>query len=371
MRVLVLNWRDIRNPKSGGAEILTHELAKRLVKNNHEVLQFSSEFPNSKKSEIVDGIKIIRDGNPDARTLFSSVHYKAYKYYKKELVGKVDLVIDEVHGIPFFTPLYVREEKAALICEVAGALWDKAVKFPFNIFGKTIESIYPKFYKNVPIITISESSKKELIELGFPSKNTNVIHLGSDAPIVKALPVKNKVPTIIFVGRLTKAKGIEDALKTVALLKEKFSDIILWVIGRGEDDYLSSLHKMIDDLQIKNNVKFWGFIDNSLRNDLLGKAHVLISPSAKEGWGLTVHEAGARGTPAVVYNVEGLREVLVDGKNGFLCKKNTPQEMTRLVESLLLDKKLYSKMQQGAIQEREKFSWENTYKEFISFLKIK
>ena len=82
MHILILNWRDIKNPSSGGAELLTHEMAKRWVEQNHQVTLFTSRFKKSKATEIVDGVKIVREGNPDLRSLFSSVHFNAYRYYK-------------------------------------------------------------------------------------------------------------------------------------------------------------------------------------------------------------------------------------------------------------------------------------------------
>lgn len=106
MKILILNWRDIKNPSSGGAEILTHEVANRLVKWGHQVTQFSSSFPNCLPEEKIDGVKIIRRGHPDARYLLKSVHFFAFWYYLKKFRGKFDVVIDEAHGLPFFTPLY-------------------------------------------------------------------------------------------------------------------------------------------------------------------------------------------------------------------------------------------------------------------------
>ncbi len=369
MRILILNWRDIKNPQSGGAEILTHELAKRLIRNKHEVIQFSSKFTGAKQAEIIDGVKILRDGNPDVRTLLSSVHYKAFRYYSKNLKGKIDLVIDEIHGAPFFTPLYVKEKKVVLICEVAGKLWDVAVKFPFNILGKTVEAIYPLLYKSNRILTISESSKEELKTLGFSTSKIDILPLGCSTPIISSLPKKNEFPTIIFVGRITKQKGIEDAIKVAAILKKTFPKIMLWIVGRGDKEYTKYLINMIARFSLSENVKFWGFTDDNLKNKLLEKSQVLISPSAKEGWGLTVHEAGARGTPSVVYNVEGLREVLVNNVNGYLCSKNTPNEMAKLVQEILENKKKYSALQKGAIEERRKYTWDKTFNKFNSVIK--
>ncbi len=369
MKILILNWRDIKNPLSGGAEILTHELSKRLVSQGHVVTQFSSMFDGSKEEEEIDGVRIIREGNPDARTLLECVQYKAYKRYKKEFSGKIDIVIDEVHGIPFFTPFYVKEKKVALICEVAGNLWDIAVRFPFNILGKIIERVYPFFYSGIKIITISDSSKKELSQIGFDSSRIFVIPMGSNSTVTEHIPVKEKKETLVFLSRLSKSKGVEDAIKCIALLKNDFPNLILWIIGRGDGSLKKELDKLIRDLRVENNTKFFNYVSEEKKQDLLTRAHILIMPSLKEGWGLTIHEAGARGTPAIVYNVPGLRNTVIDNINGIICKVNTPEELAKNTKKLLKNEELYKKLQMGAISERKKHTWDATVEDFLNFIK--
>ena len=212
LKILILNWRDIKNPSSGGAEVLTHEIAKRWVGWGNGIYYLTSSFKGAKKEEIIDGIKIIRMGSPDARNLFGSIHFQAFLYYLKNLRGKFDVVIDEIHGIPFFTPLYVKEKKVALICEVAGRIWDISFPFPFNLLGKYVEKNYFKFYKNINFLTISNSTKDELLGFGVERNKITVLPMGITKP--SALPKfkKEKVPTIIFVARLVRSKGVEDAV---------------------------------------------------------------------------------------------------------------------------------------------------------------
>ncbi len=367
MNILILNWRDIKNPSSGGAEILTHELAVRFVRMGHIVTQISAEFQNSKREEIIDGVRIIRDGHPDARTIFNSVHFKAFLRYKKEFRGKVDLVIDEVHGVPFFTPLFVKEKKAVLLCEIAGDLWNIAVGFPFNLLGKVLEKIYPKFYKNISIITISNSSKGEIVKNGFEEKNVKVIPMGSNSKIIASLPQKEKNETLIFLSRISKTKGIEDAINATKELINKYPNIMLWILGRGDKEYVQSLKDSVIKLNLTRNVRFFDFVSEKEKEDLLTKAHILVAPSAKEGWGLTVHEAGARATPSVVYDVPGLRDIVKNGVNGLVCDKNDYKALAQNIDKLLSDKKLYEKLQKGAIREREMHTWEKTAEKFLEF----
>lgn len=359
MRILILNWRDIRNPLSGGAEILTHELAKRFVKNGHKVILFSSYFRGAKRKEIIEGVEIIREGHSDARFLFGSVQFKAYRYYKKNLKGQIDLVIDEIHGVPFFTVFYVKEKKVALICEVAGEIWDKAVKFPFNLLGKALEALYPIFYKNITILTISDSTKDELLKKGF--RKVEIIPMGCSVPMLKSIPKKEKIFTLIFLGRLTKTKGIEDALDALQIVQHKIYKARIWILGKGTKKYSSELKKKIDRLRLNGSVKFFGFVSEKEKIRLLTKAHLLLTPSSKEGWGLIVHEAGARGTPVVSYNVPGLRDVVKNKTNGILCDSNNPKSLAENILKLIKQKNLYEKLQKGGLLERKKYSWRNTY----------
>lgn len=360
MNILFLNWRDIRNPYSGGAEILTHELMKGLVKRGHSVTLFTSFFHGSEKEETIDGVRVIREGKQDARTLFSSVHYKAYLFYKNH--KGFDLVVDEIHGVPFFTPLYVRGERVALVCEVAGNLWDFAVKFPFNFFGKIIERIYPIFYRNTLSLTISESSKKEMRKIGF--RKIYVLPMGSNTPINSKVLNKSE-PNLIFLARVSKAKGVEDALKALKIVKGQIFNIRLLIVGPINKNYKKYLLKLINQTNLSKNVRIYGEVSEEEKIEFLDEAYLLVSPSQKEGWGLTIHEAGARGVPSVVYDVPGLKDVVKDGINGIICERNRPEELSKNILKLLNDKKLYMRLQKGAIEERKKQTWDKTIEMFL------
>ncbi|HMS22628.1 MAG TPA: glycosyltransferase family 4 protein [Candidatus Levybacteria bacterium] len=364
MHVLIFNWRDIKNPQSGGAEILTHEISKYLVRKNHEVTVFTSEFPGSKKQETIDGVKIVRAGHPDLRHGFSSVHYNAYKYYKKKKFGHIDVVIDEVHGVPFFTPLYIKEKKAALICEYAGDLWKYAVPFPFSILGQLFEHLYPFLYKKDKIITISKSSKHELGKL-FSEKMISVVYPGCLSPVIKNIPQKLFPLTFVFIARLAKTKGIEDAIEMMRILRKSEGNAKLYVIGRGDKDYVDKLKKDIQKKGLGSAIHFCGFVSDKEKYEIIDKSHILIAPSRKEGWGLTVHEVGARGVPTVGYNVLGLNEVIIKNVNGEICRVNTPYELAKLSLSLYRDKSRYKMLQKGALSERKKFTWEKTGETFL------
>lgn len=368
MKILILNWRDIKNPESGGAEILTHEMAKRWVAFGHEVIQFSSSFRGGLDQENIDGVQIIRRGKADARFLFQSVHFLAFNYYRKYMKGKVDVVIDEIHGLPFFTPLYVKEKKIVLICEVAGKLWDVNFSFPFNLLGKFIENNYFKFYKKTSFLTISESTKKELIEKGVKDTQITILPMGITFPKNFKEFRKEKNLTLIFVGRIAKTKGVEDALYAAAALRVQIPNVRLWVVGRGEREYQDYLRGLARKLRIEDRVRFFGFVTEEKKYELMSKAHLMIAPSLKEGWGLIVTEAGFCKTPSIVYDVAGLRDIIRNGVNGIVVKKDR-KLLSDAIKKLYLDPILYKKIQLGAYNTSFKQDWNKTAEKALGVLR--
>ncbi len=366
MNILILNWRDVKNPLSGGAEILTHELAKQWIKAGHSVTLFTSIFPNANKKEIIDKVTVIREGHPDLRTLFSSVQFKAYRYYKKN-IGKFDVIIDEVHGVPFFTPLYVKEPVISLICEVANDIWDVMFSFPWSFIGKNLEKAFFRLYTKNSVFTISNSTKSDLISYGFKSDKIFVLPMGITRFAVNNIKKEAK-STIIFVARLNKMKGIEDAIIAVALLKRKIEKLSFWIIGRGEEGYVDKLKKLTKNNDLSENVKFFGFVSQRKKFELMARSHLIVVPSVREGFGMIVPEAGSVGTPAVVYDSHGLRDTIDNNFNGIIVDRS-PQALADGLHKIIKGKRLYEKICKNAKEESKKYRWERTGKESIKILK--
>lgn len=358
MKILILNWRDIKNPSSGGAEILTHEIAKYLVQKKNEVVLFSSRFEGSKKEEFIDGVRIIRKGHSLARDLLNSVHFLAFKEYKDNFEGKIDLVIDEVHGIPFFTPLYVKEKKLVLICEVADKLWFKVFNLLIGSLGWFTEQLYLRFlYQSVPFVTISNSARKSLVRNGISAKNIKVIPVGVSIPyILKHFP-KEKDPTLIFLGRVTKTKGVEDAISLLNLLKSR-PGLKLWIVGKEEKQYNKILQTMVKKFELNKRVRFYGYVNERKKFELLSRSWILVHSSKSEGWGINVIEGNVVGTPAVAYNVPGLSDSIQNNKTGLLTDVNTVTDFAGKVSLLLSDEELYNKLSKNSIIWSAKFRWD-------------
>ena len=367
MTILILNWKDIKHPAAGGAEILTHEMAKGFIAEGHKVILFASSFPNARAKELIDGINIIRSGNVDLRALHNSVQYKAYRYYKKHLKGNVDVVIDEVHGLPFFASFYAKEKVVSLICEVAGNIWFKMFSFPWNFIGWISERCYLIAYRNIPVLTISESTKTELISCGIAKKNITVLPMGITRVAVGNIK-KEKKPTVIFVGRLNKMKGIEDAILAVAKAKQIIPDLQFWIVGRGESSYMDHLRKLAGKEGISSSTTFWEYIPQQQKFTLMSKAHAIVVPSVREGFGLIVPEAGSVGTPAIVYNVHGLRDTVKNGINGVRVQKSV-KELAKGIIKILKEKNEYKQLCIGAKKESDRYQWSKTAKIALQVIK--
>ena len=216
MKILWLTWKDRKNPASGGAEVVNEELAKRLVADGHEVIFLVGGFEGSKQEEIKDGFKIIRVGGK------WSVYLKAYQHYKRHLSEWPDLVIDEVNTIPFFAKFYTKQKNILFIHQLCREIWFYQMFFPLNVIGYVLEPMYLWLLNDRKVITVSESTKNDLIKYGFKKENISIISEG-----IELLPVDNfeeinkfEKPTILSLGTIRSMKRTDQILKAFEILKK-------------------------------------------------------------------------------------------------------------------------------------------------------
>lgn len=367
MNILVFSWRDPKHPQAGGAEQVMHEHMKGWIEAGHHVTLFSSEYIGCSKDEILDGVNIIRSGHQ-----YLDVQIRGCYWYFCGKHKKFDLVVDQFHGLPFFTPLYVRVKKMAVLQEVAKEVWlVNHLPKPFNwiigVMGYLFEPLIFLLYRNVHFMTGSQSAKNDLIKFGIRDKNITIVPHGVIITIPKVLPKREKKKTIIFLGALTRDKGVEDAIETFGLLS-KVGDFNFWIIGKSNSEYLSFLRERCQILKITNRVKFWGFISQSEKFQLLARAHLLINPSLREGWGLVNIEANAMGVPVVAYNSPGLVDSVKNDQSGIIVCKNNPAKLAETINKILDNKVLFKKLEIGSKKWAEKFSWKISSKESLSLI---
>lgn len=367
MNILVFSWRDPKHPLAGGAEQSVLEHAKGWLDAGHNVTWFSSRFKGSRGSEVIDGVKIVRRGN---QYLF--VQIAAFFYYFKNK-NNIDFVIDQFHGLPFFTPFYVKKPKIALIQEVAGKVWFlNSLPIPINwivgLMGYLLEPWIFKFYKNTYFMTASESAKQDLGRMGIDKEKITIIHHGVTLPKKINNYRKEKINTITYLGIISKDKGIEDAISCFKILDKK-GDYRFWVIGRGETKKYEDKIKETA-CPLGSNITFWGFVSQQKKFELLAKSNLLINPSVHEGWGLVNIEANCVGTPVVAYNSAGLTDSVKNGESGVIVKKRMPEELAREVISILRNKEDYYKLVNSSIVWANKFSWEESKQKSLKYINM-
>ncbi len=368
MNILVFSWRDLKHPLAGGAEQVMNEHMKEWIKANHKIVVFTSHFKNAPRKETINGITIYRYGYQ-----LLGVHVLAviwYLFLKKE---KFDLVVDQFHGIPFFTPLYVRVKKMAVLQEIAREVWlmnhlPKPLNTIIGLLGYYLEPYIFLIYKKIPFMVGSQSAKDDLIKFGMPKLNITIVPHGVLTFKLAKTPTKESTDTIIFLGALAKDKGIEEALSVFSKLN-KTRKFHFWIVGKGSDIYINYLKKLVNKLNIEKNTKFWGFVSDEQKFTLLGKSQILINPSFREGWGLVNIEANSMGTPVVAYRNAGLVDSIKDGFSGVLCNENTPDELCKNILKILDDKKFYQKLQRGALSWSKEFSWKESTAKSLEFIK--
>ncbi len=365
MKILVFSWRDPRHPLAGGAEQVMHEHMKGWLSQGHTVTLFSSQFPGSKKTETIDGVKILRSGNQ-----ILGVHLRAFLWYCFKKHDEYALIIDQFHGLPFFTPLYIHKKIIAVIQEVAGNVWlENPFRFPLNkivgYLGFWLEPLFFVPYRRTAFITGSESAKSDLLKVGIKSKFVTIIPHGVIVKHPQKKIHKEKIPTVMFLGALTKDKGIEDALKAFQILQNKGHQYHFWVAGKGDPQFVDYLQNKYTAL---NNLTFFGFVSLEKKFELLSKACLLINPSVREGWGLVNIEANACQTPVVAYHSPGLIDSVKHNTTGIVCKKNTPDNLAHEIEKLINDRRKYHLLQKNALAWSKEFTWDKSKARSIALL---
>lgn len=355
MNILLLNWRDVTHPRAGGAEMVTMEHAKGWIKAGHKVTWLTGWY-GGLKEETIEGVHIVR------RAGSLTIYLYAVMYLL--INGRhFDVIVDEAHGFPFYSPLLTKKPVVLFIHEIAGEIWDYMFKFPKNVIGKLLESSYFRLYKRGYVWTDAPSTVDELVERGIPRNHCIAI----PCPIVNRNPLKVKFikeanQTYIFVSRVVRMKGIEEIIKSFSFIYREDPMAQFWIVGGGEQSYFDELKEMVKDYGIERNVTFFGMVSEKMKYELMQRSHILLHASVKEGWGLVVLEAASVGTPSVVYNTTGLKDVVQDRKTGIVIFDNSPHSMASQALTLMNDRERYARYQKNGKEWAESLQWDDCVK---------
>lgn len=368
MKILILNWKDIKHPNVGGAEIIVYELARRMVADGHQVTWFCRNYIFGKKDENYDGIKIVRRGNLITTYLLAPIYYWNLKV-------KPDVVIDMSNTFYWQSPLWAwKSKKVAYLNQLAQEVFDYEFPKLIAFFGKLLEKIQYIAYRWTPIIIYSKSTGDDLVRMGIPRKNIHTFSLGIDHSRYR--PGKKSItPLFLCVSRLVKMKRTDIVIRAMNKVVKIFPKAELAISGYGYDrkrlqllrDYLG-LEKNIY-FQDENNL-FFKKSDKDAKTGLMQNAWALIFPSVKEGWGMTVTECAASGTPSIATNVTGLKDSVVNGETGILISKNPSEdELAEAMLNLIKDDKLRNRLSKNAVEWSKGFTWKKSYEGFMKIVK--
>src|SRR3989344_6747546 len=280
MDILILNWKDIKNPEVGGAEIILYEFAKRWVKKGHNVTWFCRSFQGAKARDMIDGIDIVRRGDK------LTTYLQAYFYYQS-LKTKPDIVLDVLNTVFWQTPLYVpKKRRIAYVNQLAKeVLWHELPPIvPRIVF--ILEKIQFKTYKRTYFICYAKSTKNDLVLEGIPNSNIDVFPIGLDHS--RYYPSKKSAtPLFVCINRLVRMKRTNLVIRAMKIVIEEYKNARLVIAGYGYDrDRLDKLRKelsLTDNVFFEDeNVLFFKKSKKDKKVELMQKAWALVFPSVKE-----------------------------------------------------------------------------------------
>jgi glycosyltransferase involved in cell wall biosynthesis len=316
--ILFLNWRDPSHPQAGGAEAFCWETARRFSEAGARVTVFTARHPGSAPHSVSDGIRILRDGGTYGVYAAAARHLLHHRH-------AYDAVIDCQNGIPFFSPLFTPRWTADLcvVHHVHQSQFDMLLPRPLNIVGRLLEKqVSRRVYHGRPVVVVSPSTLEGIRrELGFRNP-VYIVPNGSSlacAPHGSGRPViasRSRTPTIAVVSRLVPQKRLDLLVRAMPTLLHKMPGVRLDIAGDGGE--LPRLRDLAMRIGVSDAVAFHGRVSDERKWEMLALTWLTVVPSVAEGWGLTVIEANAVGTPAVVFDVPGLRDAVRPGRTGWL-----------------------------------------------------
>ncbi|MDD3719621.1 MAG: glycosyltransferase family 4 protein [Actinomycetota bacterium] len=360
MKILIFNWRDIKHPNAGGAEIGLHEQAKRWVNWGYRVGLFTSRPKGSPAYDVIDGVEVYRAGG------FYSVYARAATAYLSSLRRDTDVILDSINGIPFFTPAYASKPSVGLMHHVHSDQFLVEMGPLLGHIGRTVERCFPLLARYDTVICISQSTADDMRKYLINAERLplKVVYYGIDKSFYTPGEEKFERPTIIYLGRVKRYKRLERLISAMPAIRREVPDAELIIAGTG--DYLENIEAMVEEKHMGEFIRFLGYVSEEEKLDLLRKAWVLAMPSMNEGWGMNVIEANACGTPCVAFRVPGLKESISHGGSGFLA--DDQGQFTDYLIKIIKEPSLRNSLSGGAVDWASRFDWDKTARQTLDIL---
>jgi len=352
--VLFLNRRDTTHPEGGGSEVFLERAGSELVELGWRVSVACERYPGSAAVEDRDGVRILRAGEG------LGLYRRTLTGLLRGSYGQVDVVVDVQNGMPFCSPLATRVPVVNLVHHVHREVWPVVMPPVRARLGWFAESrVAPRVYRHHRYVAVSPATRDELVGLGVPEPSITVVHNGTDVPLPTGTPRAGD-PTVLAVSRLVPHKRLEIAVHAVARLRHELPGLRLVVAGSGY--WEPELRALVARLGLEREVELTGWVNEERKHRLMAQAWVMAMPSLKEGWGLSVIEAAAHGTPSVAFTgAGGLSDSIVDGETGLLVDGGQ-EEFTSTLGGLLREPEVLGRMREAARVHATRFTWPATAK---------
>jgi len=296
--IVFIAWRDLANRQAGGSEILVDRLASDMLARGHRVTLLCGG-PVAERP-----YRVVRNGGTYSQFL------RAPLAYWRNFRG-CDLIVEVCNGMPYLSPLWSRRPVLCLVNHVHTDLWSIRFPPPFAAAGRNVERVVmPWVHRRNLFLTVSESTAGALQDMGVGRDRIRQICNGVEQPDPPA-PLSSE-PLFLALGRLTDYKRLDLLLRLWDRVRHVTGGKLV-IAGDGPER--PRLEAMAGP-----GVEFTGRVSEQEKHRLLCAAWLLMHPALIEGWGIVVTEAAIRGTPAVAFDVPGLRDSVLPGQTGMLVQ---------------------------------------------------
>ncbi|MFH1786627.1 MAG: glycosyltransferase family 4 protein [archaeon] len=346
---------------AGGGERRYYEILKRLAK-KHEVHVYTMRIEGARKEEVLDGIHVHRLGIPHPLNRRKYLPLLVYMMRLNSAMRKYDFDIFDGNAYVsamsgFYIAKYRKRPKVLTIHDIYGNKWGEYTHPLLGPVGKFIENTLLKLDFD-RVITVSDATKRLLIESRVPESKIRVIYNGVDIKRFSGMKATREEGKFIYVGRVVEQKNIADLLRAFKIVHGKKPDTRLVIAGSGKDD--KQFLCMARDMGLSDSVEFRGFMEPNALVKEIASAAALINPSRQEGFGLALLEAMCAGTPVVAYDLGAYGAFAESGKNCILVRGRHEALAQGMLK--VLDKKRWGMLSANGKKTAKKFAWEEAAK---------
>jgi glycosyltransferase involved in cell wall biosynthesis len=352
-RIHLLAWRDLDDVEAGGSEVHAHEVAARWAAAGIDVTMRTSYASGHPRRVQRDGYRVVRRAGRYAVFPRAVVAELAGRH------GRRDGLVEIWNGVPWLSPLWATGPRIVFLHHLHKNMWPLVLPENPGLarFGQLLEGrLAPPLYRRTTVVTLSESSRRELVdEQGFSPDRVQVVHPGIDRRFSPG-GTRSATPLVVAVSRLMAPKRFDLVIRSAAAARELCPDLELVIVGKGEER--ERLESLVRSLGADDWVTFAGFLADDELVDLYRRAWVLTSGSLAEGWGMTITEAAACGTPAVVTDIPGHRDAVHADRSGLLARDE--RAFSEQLTAILTDDALRARLSRGALDRAAELTWDAT-----------